>query len=67
VSRCDSSEWPALRAYPCHTPGMADPICAVCVKPILPTEHKVIVNGAPYHGHCWDRKEKERGRGTGVA
>jgi len=46
---------------------MADPICAVCVKPILPTEHKVIVNGAPYHGHCWDRKEKERGRGTGVA
>jgi hypothetical protein len=48
---------------------MADPVCAVCSKPILPTEDESIVQQVDactlaaehvaYHSTCWERKRAE--------
>jgi hypothetical protein len=31
--------------------------CAICNKPILPTENKVTIQGVAYHSRCWDRRQ----------
>jgi hypothetical protein len=41
------------------TPSIADPACAQCDKPILPTDHKATVQNVPYHYACWDRKTRK--------
>jgi hypothetical protein len=35
---------------------MADPVCAECGKPILPTEDKTTIQDVPYHAACWTRR-----------
>jgi hypothetical protein len=38
---------------PCDTPAMADPVCAECGKPILPTADKTTIQDLPYHAAFW--------------
>jgi hypothetical protein len=50
---------------------MADPLCAKCSKPILPTDEKSTVRQVDactlaaehvaYHATCWERKTKTEG------
>ena len=39
---------------------VTDLICAICGKPIAPTENKLTIRGVIYHTQCWDRKERRR-------
>jgi hypothetical protein len=39
--------WPIL-------PPMEHPICALCGKPIKPTDNKVTIQGVMQHMRCWD-------------
>jgi hypothetical protein len=33
---------------------MEHPICALCGKPIKPTDNKVTIQGVTQHMRCWD-------------
>ena len=37
---------------------VVDLICALCGKPIAPTDDKLTIQGVIYHTRCWDRKER---------
>jgi hypothetical protein len=72
VKPAGDGQWRPLARSSCDTPAMADTLCAVCSKPIVPTDEKstvrqvdactLAVEHVVYHAACRKLKPEDEAK-----